>query len=114
MTVMGVVQCTSRFWRDVGSRFELPLRRKALNLAFMAAFSSAVAVGEAINHFKDFGITTFAQVALLQEEGLTRRLGPLGSWIYRLASGDDNSMVVPDAPPLSQNASATRLTCKPD
>jgi nucleotidyltransferase/DNA polymerase involved in DNA repair len=64
----------------------------------------AVAVAEAVSHFKDFGITTFAQVSLLHEEGLTRRLGQLGAWIYKLASGEDTSLVVPDAPPLSQNA----------
>lgn len=64
----------------------------------------AVAVAETVNHFKDFGITTFAQVSLLQEEGLKRRLGQLGGWIYQLSCGDDSSLVVPDAPPLSQNA----------
>lgn len=64
----------------------------------------AVAVTEVVNHFKDFGITTFAQVSLLNEEGLTRRLGQLGSWIYQLSCGEDDSLVVPDAPPLSQNA----------
>ena len=62
------------------------------------------AVAESINHLKDFGITTFAQVALLNEEGLARRLGPLGAWLYGLACGEDASLVVPDAPPLSQNA----------
>ena len=64
----------------------------------------AVAIAETVSHFKDFGITSFAQVSLLNEEGLTRRLGQLGTWIYQLASGDDSSLVVPDAPPLSQNA----------
>jgi nucleotidyltransferase/DNA polymerase involved in DNA repair len=62
------------------------------------------AIAEAVNHLKDFGIINFAQVALLNEEGLVRRLGQQGSWIYQLACGDDNSLVVPDAPPLSQNA----------
>ncbi len=62
------------------------------------------AVSEAVSHLKDFGITTFAQVAQLSENGLNRRLGQLGAWIYRLACGDDASLVVPDAPPLSQNA----------
>lgn len=66
--------------------------------------ADAVAVVEAVNHFKDFGITTFAQVSLLDEAGLTRRLGQLGAWIYHLACGEDTSLVVPDAPPLSQNA----------
>ena len=66
--------------------------------------ADAVAVVEAVNHFKDFGITTFAQVSLLDETGLTRRLGQLGAWIYHLACGEDSSLVVPDAPPLSQNA----------
>ncbi|HEX7734054.1 MAG TPA: hypothetical protein VF458_04305 [Ktedonobacteraceae bacterium] len=64
----------------------------------------AVAISETVNHLKDFGITTFAQISLLGEEGLKRRLGQLGAWIYQLAHGDDASLVVPDAPPLSQNA----------
>lgn len=64
----------------------------------------AVAVAEAVSHFRDFGIATFAQVSQLSEEGLSRRLGQLGVWIYRLSCGDDSSLVVPDAPPLSQNA----------
>lgn len=64
----------------------------------------SVAVAETVAHFKDFGITTFAQVSLLSEEGLSRRLGQLGAWIYRVSCGDDTSLVVPDAPPLSQNA----------
>lgn len=64
----------------------------------------AVAVNEAVNHLKDFGITTFAQVSMLNEEGLTRRLGQLGAWIHQLSCGEDSSLVVPDAPPLSQNA----------
>ncbi|HEU5380253.1 MAG TPA: hypothetical protein VFV38_32925 [Ktedonobacteraceae bacterium] len=64
----------------------------------------AVAIAEAVAHFKDFGITSFAQVSLLNETGLSRRLGRLGAWIYQLAHGDDTSLVVPDAPPLSQNA----------
>lgn len=63
-----------------------------------------VAVAETVSHFKDFGITTFAQVSLLEEAGLARRLGQLGSWVYRIAIGEDSSLVVPDAPPLSQNA----------
>lgn len=62
------------------------------------------AVAEAVAHFKDFGITTFAQVSLLNETGLNRRLGQLGVWIHHLACGTDASLVVPDAPPLSQNA----------
>jgi nucleotidyltransferase/DNA polymerase involved in DNA repair len=66
--------------------------------------TDAVAISETINHFRDFGITTFAQVSLLNEEALTRRLGQLGSSIYQLACGNDTSLVVPDAPPLSQNA----------
>ncbi len=64
----------------------------------------AVAVAETVSHFKDFGITTFAQVSLLDETGLGRRLGRLGNWIYQLSCGEDTSLVVPDAPPLSQNA----------
>jgi hypothetical protein len=63
-----------------------------------------VAVAELVAHLRDFGITTFAQVATLTEEGLTRRLGRLGSWVYHVACGVDSSLVVPDAPPLSQNA----------
>lgn len=65
---------------------------------------NAVAVAEAVAHLRDFGITSFAQVAPLTEEGLVRRLGYLGGWLYRVTIGDDESLVVPDAPPLSQNA----------
>jgi nucleotidyltransferase/DNA polymerase involved in DNA repair len=64
----------------------------------------SVAVAELVAHLRDFGITTFAQVATLTEEGLCRRLGKLGGWLYHVASGQDTSLVVPDAPPLSQNA----------
>ncbi len=64
----------------------------------------SVAVAELVAHFRDFGITSFAQVATLTEEGLHRRLGRLGSWVYQVACGEDTSLVVPDAPPLSQNA----------
>lgn len=63
-----------------------------------------VAMAELIAHLNDFGITTFAQVASLKEEGLVRRLGYLGGWMHQIANGKDNSLVVPDAPPLSQNA----------
>jgi nucleotidyltransferase/DNA polymerase involved in DNA repair len=64
----------------------------------------SVAVAELVAHLKDFGITTFAQVATLTEEGLRRRLGHLGGWLYKVSCGEDMSLVVPDAPPLSQNA----------
>jgi nucleotidyltransferase/DNA polymerase involved in DNA repair len=64
----------------------------------------SVAVAELVAHLRDFGITTFAQVANLTEEGLHRRLGRLGSWLFQVASGEDTSLVVPDAPPMSQNA----------
>jgi nucleotidyltransferase/DNA polymerase involved in DNA repair len=64
----------------------------------------SVAVAEVVAHLKDFGVTTFAQVAALNQEGLHRRLGRLGSWLYQVACGQDASLVVPDAPPLSQNA----------
>jgi nucleotidyltransferase/DNA polymerase involved in DNA repair len=64
----------------------------------------SVAVAEQVAHLKDFGVTTFAQVSTLSEEGLSRRLGRLGGWLYQVASGQDSSLVVPDAPPLSQNA----------
>src|SRR6266581_3556721 len=64
----------------------------------------SVAVAELVAHLKDFGVTTFVQVATLTEEGLSRRLGRLGGWLYHVASGQDSSLVVPDAPPLSQNA----------
>jgi nucleotidyltransferase/DNA polymerase involved in DNA repair len=64
----------------------------------------SVAVAEMVAHLRDFGITTFAQVAVLTEEGLRRRLGQLGSWLYSLSNGTDISLVVPDAPPMSQNA----------
>ncbi len=64
----------------------------------------SVAVAELVAHLKDFGITSFAQIATLTEEGLRRRLGRLGTWLYQVACGEDPSLVVPDAPPLSQNA----------
>ncbi len=64
----------------------------------------AIAVAELVAHLRDFGITTFAQVAALTEEGLVRRLGRLGGWVYQVACGTDPSLVVPDAPPPSQNA----------
>src|SRR6266705_1795312 len=64
----------------------------------------SVAVAELVAHLKDFGVTTFVQVVTLTEEGLSRRLGRLGGWLYHVASGQDSSLVVPDAPPLSQNA----------
>ena len=64
----------------------------------------SVAVAELVTHLRDFGITSFAQVATLTDEGLRRRLGHLGSWVYQVACGEDTSLVVPDAPPLSQNA----------
>ncbi len=63
-----------------------------------------VAVAELVAHLRDFGITTFAQVAILTEDGLRRRLGRLGVWAYQVACGEDTDLVVPDAPPLSQNA----------
>src|SRR5438105_1486408 len=64
----------------------------------------SVAVAELVAHLRDFGITSFAQLAALTEEGLRRRLGHLGAWVYQVARGEDVSLVVPDAPPLSQNA----------
>src|SRR5437763_2720873 len=64
----------------------------------------AVAVAELVAHLRDFGIVTFAQVASLTEEGLIRRLGRLGGCVYQVACVEDSSLVVPDAPPLSQNA----------
>ncbi len=64
----------------------------------------SVAVAELVAHLRDFGVTTFAQVANLTEEGLHRRLGRLGAWLFQVASGEDSSLVVPDAPPMSQNA----------
>ena len=64
----------------------------------------SVAVAELVAHLRDFGVTTFAQVAGLTEEGLHRRLGRLGSWMFQVAYGEDSSLVVPDAPPMSQNA----------
>lgn len=63
-----------------------------------------VAVAELVAHLNDFGITAFSQVAALKQEGLVRRLGRLGGWLYQVANGEDSSLVVPDAPPLSQNA----------
>ena len=64
----------------------------------------SMAVAEMVAHLRDFGITSFAQVATLTEEGLRRRLGVLGTWLYSLSNGTDISLVVPDAPPISQNA----------
>ncbi|MBV9229541.1 MAG: hypothetical protein JOZ18_09535 [Chloroflexi bacterium] len=64
----------------------------------------SVAVAEMVAHLRDFGITTFVQVAKLEEDGLKRRLGRLGGWVSQVARGEDTSLVVPDAPPLSQNA----------
>ncbi len=64
----------------------------------------SVAVAELVAHLRDFGVSSFAQVAALTEEGLHRRLGRLGMWLYHVASGEDTSLVVPDAPPMSQNA----------
>jgi nucleotidyltransferase/DNA polymerase involved in DNA repair len=64
----------------------------------------AVAMAELVAHLRDFGIVTFAQVSALTEEGLIRRLGRFGGWVYQVACGEDLSLVVPDAPPLSQNA----------
>ena len=64
----------------------------------------SVAVAELVAHLRDFGVTSFVQLAALTEEGLRRRLGRLGSWVYQVACGEDTSLVVPDAPPLSQNA----------
>lgn len=66
--------------------------------------TDAAAIAEAVAHLRDFGLTTFAQVSLLNEAGLVRRLGQPGNWIYHLSCGEDISLVVPDAPPLSQNA----------
>ncbi|GCE13868.1 DNA polymerase Y family protein [Tengunoibacter tsumagoiensis] len=63
-----------------------------------------VAVAEMLAHLRDFGITTFMQVAALSNEGLARRLGKLGGWLHQIALGEDSSLVIPDAPPLSQNA----------
>ncbi|HEY6406596.1 MAG TPA: hypothetical protein VIY29_03905 [Ktedonobacteraceae bacterium] len=64
----------------------------------------SVAVAELVAHLRDFGVTSFVQVAALNEEGLRRRLGRLGVWVHQVASGEDISLVVPDAPPMSQNA----------
>ena len=64
----------------------------------------SVAVAELVAHLRDFGITSFSQIATLTEEGLRRRLGRLGAWVYQVACGQDASLVVPDAPPMSQNA----------
>ena len=64
----------------------------------------SVAVAELVAHLRDFGVTSFAQIANLTEEGLRRRLGRLGSWVFQVATGEDSSLVVPDAPPMSQNA----------
>jgi nucleotidyltransferase/DNA polymerase involved in DNA repair len=62
------------------------------------------ALAEMVSHLRDFGITTFVQVASLDKEGLVRRLGPLGGWLHQVSHGEDERLVIPDAPPLSQNA----------
>src|SRR6266849_4733824 len=49
----------------------------------------SVAVAELVAHLKDFGIITFAQVTTLTEEGLRRRLGQLGGWLYHVACGQE-------------------------
>src|SRR2546422_9505207 len=54
----------------------------------------SVAVAELVAHLRDFGINSFAQVAALTEEGLRRRLGRLGSWVYQVACGEDTRLVV--------------------
>ncbi|TMC94378.1 MAG: hypothetical protein E6J22_05800 [Chloroflexi bacterium] len=64
----------------------------------------SVAVAELVAHLRDFGITTFAQVATLSEEGLRRRLGRLGSWVNRVACGEDSSLVVPDGAAIGKLA----------
>ncbi len=61
-------------------------------------------LSETITHLRDFGITTFAQLARLNEEGLQRRLGPTAIWLHALANGSDDSIVTPSAAPASQNA----------
>ncbi len=66
--------------------------------------ADSVAIAEMVAHLRDFGITTFAQVSTLTDEGLRRRLGTLGSWLFSLSRGLDISLVVPDAPPINQNA----------
>ena len=43
-----------------------------------------VAVAEMIAHLRDFGISSFAQIATLTEEGLIRRLGYLGGRFIEL------------------------------
>lgn len=70
----------------------------------LAGTLDSVAMDELVAHLRDFGIISFAQVAELTEEGLHRRLGRIGAWLHQVACGQDASLVVPDAPPLSQNA----------
>src|SRR2546421_2625078 len=88
---------------DLGEQEENPGSRPP-EVEMKSEQVDSVAVAELVAHLRDFGITTFAQVATLSEEGLRRRLGRLGSWVNRVACGEDSSLVVPDAPPMSQNA----------
>lgn len=88
---------------DLGEQEENPGSRSPVVVGKSEQVDS-VAVAELVAHLRDFGITTFAQVAMLSDEGLRRRLGRLGSWVYQVACGEDSSLVVPDAPPMSQNA----------
>ncbi|MBX5456541.1 MAG: hypothetical protein IRZ31_06530 [Thermogemmatispora sp.] len=80
------------------------LRSAAAELESRAERFDLEELAELVAHLRDFGITTFAQVAPLAPEGLERRLGRLGRWLHQLAQGEDYSLVIPDAPPLSQNA----------
>jgi nucleotidyltransferase/DNA polymerase involved in DNA repair len=92
---------------ELDEREESPAARLSLSEQSIEGKSEqfdAVAVAELVAHLRDFGIVTFAQVAQLTEEALYRRLGNLGSWLYRVSLGKDSSLVVPDSPPLSQNA----------
>src|SRR5258708_17421651 len=67
-------------------------------------YVDSLAVTELVTHLRDFGITTSSQVAALTEEGLHRRLGTLGGWLYQVASRHDTRLVIPDAPPPRHNA----------
>jgi nucleotidyltransferase/DNA polymerase involved in DNA repair len=88
---------------DLGEQEENPGSRPP-EVEMKSEQVDSVAVAELVAHLRDFGITSFAQVMTLTEEGLRRRLGRLGSWLYLVSCGEDSSLVVPDAPPMSQNA----------
>ena len=82
---------------------ETPISRVA-EVEGRSGQSASIVVAELVAHFYNIGITNFAQVAALTEENMLRRFGHTGGWVYRIACGQVRSPVVPDVPPLRQNA----------